>query len=80
MKRFPKTDRLRIKVKVWEIFLFLDRSTHRFPRVLFTQNKINHLALTTGSRTITSDRIVYNNSSLSFTFQQVVMISLDRNY
>ena len=32
------------------------------------------------SRTITSDRTVYNNSSLSFSFLLVGMISLDRNY
>ena len=32
------------------------------------------------SRTITSDRAVYNNSSLSFSFQFVCTTSLDRNY
>ena len=41
---------------------------------------IERLALATGSRTITSDRTVYNNSSFSFSFELVGEISLDRNY
>ena len=40
----------------------------------------NPLALATGSRTITSNRAVHNNSSLSFPFALVDMTSLDRNY
>ena len=47
---------------------------------LYPYIRINPLALATGSRTITSDRIIHKNSSLSFPFQLVDTISLDRNY
>ena len=40
----------------------------------------NHLRLATGSRTVTSDRTVCNNSSLSFPLELIGVISLDRNY
>ena len=51
----------------------------KFQRVV-TNHHSQPLALITGSRTITSDRTVYNNSSLSFSSVLVGTTSLDRNY
>ena len=51
-------------------------------RSLITNNKsqASPLALANWLRTITSDQTAYNNSSLSFSFELVGVIRLDRNY
>ena len=59
---------------------FYSEILHDFDKEFNLWNSLKTLALAGGARTITSDRIVYNNSSLSFPFKLVGMISLGRNY
>ena len=68
----------------WEVINLLFVLPGLYLNVLKTEKILQFWRLTACAgnwlRTITSDRTVHNNSSLSFSFELVDIISLDRNY
>ena len=68
----------------WEVINLLFVLPGLYLNVLKTEKILQFWRLTACAgnwlRTVTSDRTVHNNSSLSFSFELVDIISLDRNY
>ena len=81
---FELVDIISLDRNYWDIINWLFVLPGLYLNIVKTEKILQFWRLTTcaGSRlrTITSDQTVYNNLSLSFSFELAGMMSLDRNY